>query len=93
LIFNNKHAITHLSNKLTQQVKKKRFILEQSDDEFYTSHSGKRGRLKTVIQELMYLAARLIASGRRLHLRFSRHCPAYQPPNGSANLSVTDSVI
>jgi hypothetical protein len=41
-------------------------------------HPGKRRRLKTVIQELMYLAARLIASGRRLHLRFSRHCPAYQ---------------
>ena len=36
-------------------------------------HPAKRRRLKTVIQELMYLAARLIASGRRLHLRFSRH--------------------
>jgi hypothetical protein len=41
-------------------------------------HPGKRRRLKTVIQELMYLAARLITSGRRLRLRFSRHCPAYQ---------------
>jgi len=40
-------------------------------------HPGKRRRLKTVIQELMYLAARLITSGRRLRLRFSRHCPAY----------------
>ena len=36
-------------------------------------HPAKRRRLKTVIQELMYLAARLIASGRRLYLRFSRH--------------------
>ena len=36
-------------------------------------HPAKRRRLKTVIQELMYLAARLIATGHRLHLRFSRH--------------------
>ncbi|ALC17321.1 transposase, IS4 family [Desulfuromonas soudanensis] len=36
-------------------------------------HSAKRRRLKTVIQELMYLAARLIATGHRLYLRFSRH--------------------
>ena len=41
-------------------------------------HHSKRRRLKTVIQELMYLAARLITSGRRLRLRFSRHCPAYR---------------
>lgn len=36
-------------------------------------HPAKRRRLKTVIQELMYLAARMIASGHRLYLRFSRH--------------------
>lgn len=36
-------------------------------------HSAKRRRIKTVIQELMYLAARLVAKGRRLWLRFSRH--------------------
>ena len=40
-------------------------------------HRAKRRRLKTVIQELMYLAARLISSGRRLRLRFSRHCPGF----------------
>jgi len=40
-------------------------------------HPGKRRRIKTVIQELVYLAARLVRSGRRLFLRFSRHCPAY----------------
>ena len=40
-------------------------------------HSAKRRRLRTVIQELMYLAARLICTGRRLKLRFSRHCPAF----------------
>jgi hypothetical protein len=40
-------------------------------------HSAKRRRLRTVIQELMYLAARLIATGRQLKLRFSRHCPAF----------------
>jgi hypothetical protein len=36
-------------------------------------HPAKRRRIKTVIQELMYLAARLIESGRRLYVRFSRH--------------------
>lgn len=36
-------------------------------------HGAKRRRLKTVMQELMYLAARLIETGRRLRLRFSRH--------------------
>jgi len=40
-------------------------------------HRAKRRRLKTVMQELMYLAARLIRTGRRLKLKFSRHCPAY----------------
>lgn len=40
-------------------------------------HPAKRRRLKTVIQELMYLAARIIRTGRRLKLRFSVHCPAY----------------
>lgn len=40
-------------------------------------HSAKRRRLRTVIQELMYLAGRLITTGRRLRLGFSRHCPAF----------------
>ena len=40
-------------------------------------HSAKRRRLRTVIQELMYLAGRLITTGHRLKLRFSRHCPAF----------------
>ena len=40
-------------------------------------HSAKRRRLRTVIQEVMYLAARLITTGRQLKLRFSRHCPAF----------------
>ena len=33
-------------------------------------HPGKRRRIKTVIQEWSYLAARLIKSGNRLRLRF-----------------------
>ena len=40
-------------------------------------HPGKRRRIKTVIQELIYLAGRLISSGRRLRLRFGRHCPVF----------------
>lgn len=41
-------------------------------------HPAKRRRIKTVLQELIYLAARLIAKGGRLTLRFSRHCPAFE---------------
>lgn len=41
-------------------------------------HPGKRRRIKTVIQELIYLAARLIRSGNRLRLRFGCYCPAYE---------------
>jgi len=40
-------------------------------------HMAKRRRIKTVMQELMYLAARLVRTGRRLKLVFSRHCPAF----------------
>jgi len=41
-------------------------------------HLAKRRRIKTVIQELMHLAARLVKTGRRLKLVFSRHCPAFE---------------
>ena len=41
-------------------------------------HAAKRRRLRTVIQELMYLAARLVATGRRLKLRFSRLGPGFR---------------
>ena len=34
-------------------------------------HDAKRRRLKTVMQELMYVAARVVESGRRLALKFS----------------------
>ena len=40
-------------------------------------HPAKRRRIKTVIQELMYLAARLVKTGRRLKLLFSRLCPGF----------------
>jgi hypothetical protein len=40
-------------------------------------HEAKRRRLKTVMQELMYVAARVVESGRRVALKFSRHCPAF----------------
>jgi hypothetical protein len=40
-------------------------------------HAAQRRRIRTVMQELMYLAARLVSSGRQVALRFSRHCPAY----------------
>lgn len=39
-------------------------------------HPAKRRRIRTVMQELMYLAARMIESGRRLKLSFARQCKA-----------------
>ena len=40
-------------------------------------HEAKRLRLRTVMQELMYLAARLVNHGRQWTLRFGRHCPGF----------------
>jgi hypothetical protein len=40
-------------------------------------HPGRRRRIRTVIQELIYLAGRMISTGRRRILRFSRHCPVF----------------
>ncbi len=37
-------------------------------------HPAKRRRIRTVMQELRYLAARLVRSGRRLKLAFGRYC-------------------
>ena len=41
-------------------------------------HSAKRRRLKTVIQELIFIAARLVEKSRQYLLRFSSHCPAFK---------------
>ncbi|MBC7360569.1 MAG: transposase [Desulfacinum sp.] len=41
-------------------------------------HPVKRRRVRTVIQELMYLAARVIRTGRRLKLQFVRHGPTFR---------------
>jgi hypothetical protein len=41
-------------------------------------HSAQRRRIKTVIQELIYLAGRIISKGRRVTLRLSSHCPAFE---------------
>ena len=46
-------------------------------DDAPVRHDAKRRRLKTVMQELMYVAARVVSSGRRLALKFSAHCPAF----------------
>ena len=40
-------------------------------------HHAKRRRIKTVMQELIYFAGRLISSGRRLKLRFSCHMQSH----------------
>ncbi len=36
------------------------------------------GGLRTVMQELIYLAARVVRSARQLTLRFSHHCPGFE---------------
>jgi hypothetical protein len=41
-------------------------------------HPAKRRRIRTVMQELMYLAARLVRHGRVLTLRFAKHCPGFR---------------
>jgi len=46
-------------------------------DDAPVRHKAKRRRLKTVIQELMYVAARIVTSGRQLALKFSKTCPAF----------------
>ena len=46
-------------------------------------HPAKRRRIKIVIQQLMYLAARLVKTARRLKLVFIRDCPAF-PAFGTA---------
>ncbi len=40
-------------------------------------HTAKRRRIKTVLQELMYLAARVMERSRQYWLRFSKKCTAY----------------
>ena len=40
-------------------------------------HSAKRRRLRTVIQELMTMACRLVHSSRQWFLRFGQHCPGF----------------
>ena len=47
-------------------------------DDAPVRHRAKRRRLRTVIQELIYVACRLVRSGRQLTLRFGRHCPAFK---------------
>jgi len=44
-----------------------------------TRKSVKRRRLRTVILELMMVAARLICHSRRYTLRFGKHCPNFKP--------------
>jgi len=40
-------------------------------------HKAKRRRLRTVMQELIYLAAKFSVRSRQLRLRFSARCPAF----------------
>jgi hypothetical protein len=40
-------------------------------------HTAKRRRMKTVMQELIYVSAKLVAHARQKFLNFGRHCPAF----------------
>lgn len=46
-------------------------------------HPAKRRRLRTVMQELLYVAARVVRHGHEWILRFGRHCPAYAAIQGA----------
>lgn len=41
-------------------------------------HPAQRRRVRTVLQEIIYLAARVIKTGRRKILRFGAHCPGFE---------------
>ena len=41
-------------------------------------HRARRRRLRTVMQEIIDIAGRMLERGRRLVLRFGRHCPSYR---------------
>ena len=41
-------------------------------------HQAKRRRVRTAMQELIYLAAKFHERSRQLWLRFSAHCPAFE---------------
>jgi len=43
-----------------------------------SGHRVRRRRLRSVIQELIYLAARLSYHARQWYLSFGRYCPSYQ---------------
>ena len=47
-------------------------------DDAPVRHPAKRRRVRTVMQELMYIAVRLIRSGRRLRLRFGKYCAGFK---------------
>ncbi len=40
-------------------------------------HAAKRRRLKTVIQELISVSAKIVVHARSVILNFGRHCPAF----------------
>jgi hypothetical protein len=46
-------------------------------DDAPVRHPAKRRRLKTVIQELITVSAKLVAHARQACLNFGRHCPAF----------------
>jgi len=46
-------------------------------DDAPVRHPAKRRRLKTVIQELITVSAKLVAHARQTLLNFGRHCPAF----------------
>ena len=48
------------------------------DEDSPVRHQAKRRRLRTVMQELIYLAAHIYERGRRLVMRFGRTAPGYR---------------
>ncbi len=53
-------------------------ILALLDEAAPVRHPAKRRRLKTVMQELIYVAAKFIEHAHRKHLSFGCHCPVFE---------------
>lgn len=46
-------------------------------DDYAQRHSAMRRRIRTVIQELLYVAARVVRSGREAFLQFGKRCRVF----------------
>lgn len=63
---------------LTYNILKHIGLIGLLDDDSPVRHPAKRRRVRTAMQELIYIAVRLIRTGREFHLRFGRFCAGFK---------------